>query len=92
MANTKVTEKECTLSLCEPRKCNGVGWKAWPLELSVPLVNSRSPFDVTVAVSSKLILVPVKPRYRSWLSGVDAVKSAGSWPMKRRRQSRKNFR
>jgi hypothetical protein len=43
-------------------------------------------------VSSKLILVPVKPRYRSWSSGVDAVKSAGSWAMKRRRQSKKNFR
>uniref|UniRef100_A0A0E0Q3N2 Uncharacterized protein n=1 Tax=Oryza rufipogon TaxID=4529 RepID=A0A0E0Q3N2_ORYRU len=68
MANTKEAEKDCTVPLSDPRKLKGAGKKAWPLSWVVPLVSSRRPPAVTVAVPSRVRLAPEKPEKTNWSS------------------------
>uniref|UniRef100_A0A0E0LGX2 Uncharacterized protein n=1 Tax=Oryza punctata TaxID=4537 RepID=A0A0E0LGX2_ORYPU len=66
MANTKEAEKDCTVLLSDLRKLKGAGKKAWPLSWVVPLVSSRRPPAVTVAVPSRVTLAPEKPEKTNW--------------------------
>lgn len=54
-------EKDRTAPPGDLCRRSDVGWTAWPLRWTVPLVSSRRPFGVTLAVPSSERGAPVKP-------------------------------
>nr|CAB3493065.1 unnamed protein product [Digitaria exilis] len=85
MPNTKDAEKDRTGPPGVRWNFSGVGCIAWPLSCAVPLVSSRSPEEVMVAVPSRDSGAPVKPEYTNCSSSPAPSTATPNTPVARRR-------